>query len=527
LNGKKLASTDEKFNDLRKKAEKMLALKKGSQKKLATEVDELIHKLEVQHIELEMQNENLTQIQIELEESKSEYKELYDFAPVAYLSLDQNWIIQKTNLKTFEILGVPRKYLINTAFIRYISPESKGIFHEHCQEVEGSLEKNHCEIELLSEEVNPIFVSLDSVKVLNEKGSFKEYRIIITDITVIKETEREIEESNRRLNATIDAIPDLMFDMDEEGRIYDYNAPAGDKLFVQPEHFLEKKISEVLPLEAVDKIMQALNEAAKKGKHHGLTYKLSFPEGTRYFELSIAKKSDNEQKQRFIVLARDITSRRKAEQKIKQSLQEKEILLKEIHHRVKNNLMVISSLLNLQSDYIKDKTDKELFRESQTRTRSMALIHERIYQSTDLHTIDFGNYVKTFASELYHTYDCHPNIIKLKIDMEPIPVDINTAIPCGLIIHEFLSNAIKHAFPKDKNGEILIEFYKKDDKLILKVKDNGIGLPADIDLKKTDSLGLKLVNALVSQIDGELEINSDGGTEFKVIFPETLLKLNK
>lgn len=206
--------------------------------------------------------------------------------------------------------------------------------------------------------------------------------------------------------------------------------------------------------------------------------------------------------------------------KIENSLKEKETLLKEIHHRVKNNLQVISSLLNLQSEHIKDKTDQEIFRESQTRARSMALIHERLYQSTDLRRIDFAEYIQTLISDLYRTYGGNPEVIKLKMDLEPIMVDINTAVPCGLIINEMVSNVMKHAFPNGMTGDLNIKFYLKDENLILIVRDNGIGFPQNIDFKNTESLGLSLVNTLIGQIDGEIEIMADNGSEFRITFPE-------
>lgn len=509
-----------RFEDLRMKAEEALVKKKGPSKKLALEIDELIHELEVHQIELEIQNENLIKTQILLEESRSDYVELYDYAPVGYFTFDKNWIIKRVNLTGYALLGTPRKFLINTAFVRYIEPSYRKIFHEHCQEVKESHEQNHCELELLSKEESPFFASLDSIMVLDKGEKFKEFRTIVTDITERKKAEKKIEESNNQLKATIDAIPDLMFEVDEEGRFYDYNAPVMDELYVPPEQFLGKKVSEVLPHEAASKILEALKKAAEQGKHHGTVYKLLFPDGTRYFDLSIAKKPIPKSKSHLIAFAHDITQLKKAEQQTKQSLQEKETLLKEIHHRVKNNLQVISSLLSLQSHYIKDKTDQELFRESQTRARSMAIIHEHLYQSTDLRSIDFREYVQTLVGDLYHIYGCKPDTIQLKMDLEPVPVDINAAIPCGLIINELMSNAIKHAFPDDRTGEINIKFYQKDHKLILKVKDNGIGFPADIDLDNASSLGLRLVNTLVDQIDGEIEINSDKGTEITIIFPE-------
>jgi len=212
--------------------------------------------------------------------------------------------------------------------------------------------------------------------------------------------------------------------------------------------------------------------------------------------------------------------RKNAEELIKKSLEEKKVLIKEIHHRVKNNLMVISGLLNLQSQYIHDQNDLEFFKESQARAKSMALIHEHLYQSDNVMSIDFGEYIVKLSNDLFHTYNCDASHVKFDINVENIMVDVDTAIPLGLIVNELISNSLKQGFPDGRSGEIKIKFHHYHDKLQLIVKDNGIGLSGKLDYKNTDSLGLQLVNLLTGQIDGELEVNMNGGTEFIISFTE-------
>lgn len=235
-----------------------------------------------------------------------------------------------------------------------------------------------------------------------------------------------------------------------------------------------------------------------------------------------------------IHIARDITERKKMEDQIRKSLKEREMLIKETHHRVKNNLMVISSLLNLQARYIKDKETQDIFKDSQNRARSMALIHEKLYQTADLKEIDFGDYIQKLSMELFRTYSDESKNIKLYFEVENHQLDINTSIPLGLIVNELISNSLKHAFPAnyvrgpdgkftspgEEKGQIIVKFVKEDNKYIFQVSDNGIGLPDGFDINKTDSLGLSLVVSLADQIHGELEYGGHNGTTFTIRFEE-------
>ncbi len=223
--------------------------------------------------------------------------------------------------------------------------------------------------------------------------------------------------------------------------------------------------------------------------------------------------------------------RRQAEEQTKASLAEKEVLLKEIHHRVKNNLQVISSLLNLQSSYITDEQSSQMFRESQNRVRSMALIHEKLYQSMDLARIDFAGYVRELADYLFRMYGANSQNIKLEVNVDDVPLDIDTAIPCGLVINELVSNSLKYGFPADVEkesiqqsefrGEIRVGLCASDDsELILTVSDNGIGFPENLDFQNTDSLGLQLVNTLTEQLEGDIQLDRKAGTAFNITFSE-------
>jgi PAS domain S-box-containing protein len=205
-------------------------------------------------------------------------------------------------------------------------------------------------------------------------------------------------------------------------------------------------------------------------------------------------------------------------EKIESSLKEKEVLLKEIHHRVKNNLQIISSLLNLQSGYIKDKESIEIFKESQNRVRSMALIHEKLYQSKDMSQIDFSEYVTELVSNLFSSYSLNSALITLHQDINNIMLEIDLAINLGLIINELVSNAFKHGFPSGRKGNLYISMKKDEQKYELTIEDDGIGFSSEIDFRKTESLGLQLIITLVEQIGGEIFLFTDNGSKFVIKF---------
>lgn len=236
--------------------------------------------------------------------------------------------------------------------------------------------------------------------------------------------------------------------------------------------------------------------------------------------VALMRESSTEPKY-FISVIEDISDRKHSQEQIKASLLEKEVLLKEIYHRVKNNLQVISSLLNLQSAYIQDKHDLAIFQQSQQRIASIALIHEKLYQSQDLARINFREYTLDLVASLFTAYEVNEDAIAVNINIdEDVLLGLDTAIPCSLIIHELISNSLKYAFPAGRNGSICIELNRNhDNNFILIVSDDGIGLPSDFDFKKIASLGLQLVDALTYQLAGAIKITGENGVECQLTFP--------
>ncbi len=279
----------------------------------------------------------------------------------------------------------------------------------------------------------------------------------------------------------------------------------------------DKYILKPMDPEDLIKIIQSVIRDVKEGKFEPRMS--AFEEEEEVFKL-YNERLVNKLEKKMLDLEREVAERKQAEEKIKASLKEKEILLQEVHHRVKNNMQIISSLFSLQSGRIKDKQASEIFKSSQNRVRSMALIHERFYQSKDMARVDFAEYAKSLTSHLFSSHGISPRAVKLNLKIKDVFLDLNSAIPCGLIINELVSNSLKHAFPGDKKGEINIAMHplNKDGMEVI-VSDNGVGLPKKVDFRKTDSLGLHLVNLLAEdQLHGDIKLDRKKGTSFHIRF---------
>jgi PAS domain S-box-containing protein len=327
-------------------------------------------------------------------------------------------------------------------------------------------------------------------------------------------------ESN--LSALMENTTDSIWSTDIEGNLLTFNSKFQKlyKKYYGVELAEGIRLYDHIPADEI-KLWETVNNRILRKERFSFEKVYESPGTSIYVEISVNPIiSEDGSVMGASFFSRDITERKKTENSLRVTLEEKKMLLKEIHHRVKNNLMIISNLLYLQSSYIKDKESQDIFKESQNRARSMALIHERLYHSADLKRMDFGDYIRSLSTELLHTYEVDPGLIKLKINVEDIFLDINTAIPLGLIVNELVTNSLKHAFPEGNSGEINVDFHPIDDYYEFTVKDNGVGFPEDIDYQNTESLGLQIVTSLTDQIDGEITLDRNNGTKFKITFKE-------
>ena len=220
----------------------------------------------------------------------------------------------------------------------------------------------------------------------------------------------------------------------------------------------------------------------------------------------------------FVALFDDITERKHFENELILALDEKKLLLKEIHHRVKNNLQIVTSLLNIQSEYVTDQLSKEYFRVSADRVRAIALIHQQLYSSINLSQINFELYLKDLVNHLFKLYCFNPEKIKINIHASEITMDMDNAMTCGLLVNEIITNSLKHAFPGKRKGEIKIDLKKRNGEYFLNIYDNGVGMPEIDDVKEKKSLGMELIKMLSEQLDASIEVKNEKGTEYNIKF---------
>lgn len=363
---------------------------------------------------------------------------------------------------------------------------------------------------------------------ISDDGSVIGVASLVEDITERVKAEEQLKQQKEFLRTVIDTDPNFVFAKDFDGKFTLVNKAVAVNYNSTPDELIGKSDADFNPsVTEVEHFLKDDREVILSGKPKFIAEEIvtdiKTGEAKWYQTIKVPLKG-NDGKTHVLGVAADITARKLAEEMTKKSLLEKELLLKEIHHRVKNNLQIIISLLKLQSGYVFDSRDLDIFNKSRSRIETMSMIHEKLYKSDDISRIDISTYLKDLVYHLLKAYHLNTSKIDFEMKSENIRMSIDTAIPCGLIVNELINNILKHAFPDGYTGKITLNLLRSGENINLEVIDNGIGIPDNFSLEGSDSLGFKLVDTLVKQLDGEIKVFNNNGTHFMIEFKELKYK---
>lgn len=471
------------------------------------------------------------QYEKKLEEKEKLYRDLFErnLAGVYRTNLDGK--ILECNPTFLEILGINaldyNNFNLNiTDFYKDINNRKEVI-----KKLKISQQLKDEKIKLVKENGKEITVLLNTMAVKNSDGDLEYFQGNLIDITQLEKVELELKQSQKNYIQLINSATFGIVILREEKIIFSNNKASEILGFDKPEELLGKESYDILLEEDKDHLDQQLKDIKQKNNLPFANYVIKKKGG---FLIDVECKPslikyegknsilftfiDISDKQKIKEVKEKIKSTEKFNYLLQTQLKEKEVLLQEVHHRVKNNMQIISSILNLQSHYIEDQKILDIIKDSQNRILTMSQIHEMLYSTKDFSGISFDKYIKDLARNILMSYNQVGKIAKLEFHLDEVELSIDQAIPSGLIVNELISNSVKYAFHENENPIISLYLQIEGDLIKIKVSDNGIGLPEEFNLNKLNSLGLQLVETLVDQLGGSLEINSSYGVSFTITF---------
>jgi len=455
-----------------------------------------------------------------LRESEKKYRNIFESLHDVYYRTDQEGMITEISPSVWTQAGYdPEEVIGHPVTDFYRDPSARKAF---TQKLKKSGSVNDYELQLLAKDERVIEVSVSAHIVFDDEGHPVGVEGVLRNIAARKRVEEEIRESEEKYRIMVEhSIQGICILQDM--RVVYANKALADIIGYKLKELMSLPLNEIRELvhpEDQDMVWGRMRDRLD-GKPVPSRYEVRTirKDGSIMWLEMISSRIVYKGKPAIQAAIIDITDRKQADEKIKASLREKEVMLREIHHRVKNNMQIILSLLRIQSRMVQDQETREMFKQSQNRIRSMALIHEALYKSEDLANIDFSDYISRMTTHLLSLYREDSGEVSINQETEGIFLDINRAIPCGLVISELVSNSLKHAFPNRKRGQILIRMSRDEKgKHILTVKDTGVGFPEGLNFRDAETLGLQLVTDLVAQLKGRIELKRKEGTEFVVKF---------
>lgn len=462
------------------------------------------------------------QAEEKMRESEEMYRTMVELAPDSIITMDLKGVITSCNTATATLTGYAKEDIVSRHIsqLTFLRVEDIPLYLKLLTSIVKGKEPVIPEVHWLHKD-GTRHVAEISARLIKEGRKPLGILAIARDITERQHAEKLLQQSEEQYRTLVENLNVGVYRSapGEEGHFIDVNTAFVTMLGYRKEEMLTLKASDIY-VNPEDR--KKFNEkVSSQGFVKNEELHLKRKDGTPIIisDTATAVYNTDGSVLYFDGISEDITERKRVEEQIKQSLKEKEVLLQEIHHRVKNNMQIISSLLNLQSRSITDNYMRTMFKESQNRIQSMALIHEKLYKSTDLASIDFKEYITGLVDSLTRSYYDVRGRVGVTMDVEDVFLGVDHAIPCGLIVNELVSNALKHAFPGERKGEITISLHKHDDTVDLAVSDNGVGIPEDIDFQSTQSLGLRLVIILAEdQLNGEVTLDRTEGTEVRFTF---------
>ncbi|MCS6814752.1 MAG: PAS domain S-box protein [Cyanobacteria bacterium] len=458
-----------------------------------------------------------------LRQSEELFRSLFDKAPIGIALCDpEDRRLLQVNQKFCQLTGYSAEELATMAIADITHPDDRDQEYPLAAYCLATHQSNYrLEKRYITKQGTIRWVQVTVTLLYGPDGELQYSLGMTEDITLRKQTEEALRASEAQNRAILAAVPDLMVLYSAEGIYQGLIKPSNtlmSLLDLLPGPNMGKHLSELLPPEIAANQEAAIQRAMATKTVQTYEQVVTIGDRVQYEEVRVAPVDEH----KVLLMVRDIGERKQAELKVRASLREKELLLQEIHHRVKNNLQIICSLLNLQANTFQDPHIIEPLMESQRRVRTMALVHERLYQTASLAELDIADYITELVSDFFLASLVDNVSINLRFNLVHLNLEADMAIACGLIINELVSNALKYAFPNDRPGEVYIGFQphpSQPDYYTLTIADDGIGLPADFDVHNTTSLGLQIVCALVSQLFGTLEVDRAPGTAFRITFP--------